>query len=431
MINRTLKIFQNTVVGFLIVVFVMGFFSKSIINLFLPKVQVASVVEMPVERTLVLEGMVEPKSIVKVSFGGEVMVDEYYAKHGDMVNAGDPLFRVNREYISANNNNAETLRLRLEGEMLRLEGYIGEAFTAEKSDIEVLTEKLERSRTELLKHEELYKAGAVAEAELADLKEDIFEQEMNLEKSRLELLSKKSDNTILIKDAEVRVKELQAELSEAKRQQQFYSKPDKEGICYSRVKGIVVNTNTPGIILPKEAVLAEIAEVSGNGQLFFFARADGTEYDFIKSAGEIDVRPESGNSSGKVRITNLSRIVEAGRIEIKGEFTGEDNGDFIIGQELKGTISRSYTHKGFYTVPKASLIAFDGFDEGKSGIVYLMEEKEGILGKEYEAKQVEVKILAVGDKDVIVSGAEGYENPKVITNPSYKINDGTKVFLWK
>lgn len=125
MINRTLKIFQNTVVGFLIVVFIMGFFSKSIINLFLPKVLTVSAVEMPVERALVLEGTVEPGSIVNVSFGGEVIVDEYYAKQGDTMNIGDPLFRVNREYIGVNNTSAETIKLQLEGEMIRLKGYIG------------------------------------------------------------------------------------------------------------------------------------------------------------------------------------------------------------------------------------------------------------------------------------------------------------------
>ena len=420
MINRALKIFRNIVVGFFIVVFVMGFFSKSIINLFLPKVQVASAVEMPVERILVLEGTVEPGSTVKVSFGGEVIVDEYYTEQGDVVSIGDPLFRVNREYIGANNTAFEALKLQLEGEMLRLEGYKSEAFKAEEADIEVLKGKLNKSRVELLKQEEL-----------SDLKEDIFEQEMNLEKGRLELEGKKRDNTISIKEAEVRVKELQAELSEAKRQQHLYSRPDAEGICYSRVEGIVVKTNTPGIVLSKEAVLDEIAEVGVNGQLLFAATAAGTEYDFIKSAGEIEIKPESGNSSCKVRITNLSRIAEAGRIAVKGELTGEDTANLIIGQELKGTIAKRYTHRGFYTIPKASLIAFDGFFEGKSGVVYLLEEKEGVLGKEYKAKQADIKILAVGDKDVIVSGLESYENPKVVTNPSYKINDGTKVFLWK
>ncbi|HYF81424.1 MAG TPA: efflux RND transporter periplasmic adaptor subunit [Clostridia bacterium] len=431
MINRALKIFQNTVLGFLILVFVMGFFSKSVINLFLPKVQVTSAVEMPVERTLVLEGTIEPGSIVKVKLGGEAVVDEYYAKSGDMVNIGDQLFRVNREYIGANNTSVEALELRLESEILRLEEYQNEGFKVDEADIEILTGKLNKSRAELLKYEELYKAGAIAETELSDLREDIFEQEMNLEKSRLELLSKKRENIMSVKEAEVRVKELQAELLEAKRQQQFYSKPDEEGICYSRVKGIVLNTNTSGVILSKEDTLAEISEVGGSRQLLFSAEALGTEYDFIKSVGEIEIRPDSGSSPGRVRITSLSRIVEDGGIAIKGEFVGGDTGEFLIGQELKGIISKRYTNRGFYTVPKASLIAFDGFGEGKSGAVYLLEEKEGILGKEYGAKQAEVKILAVGDEEVIVSGLESYENPKVVTNPSYKLNDGTKVFLWE
>ncbi|MHB1393777.1 MAG: hypothetical protein ACYCYE_12025 [Clostridia bacterium] len=41
---------------------------------------------------------------------------------------------------------------------------------------------------------------------------------------------------------------------------------------------------------------------------------------------------------------------------------------------------------------------------------------------------MEITILAVGDEMAAVKGLEAIQNPLVISNPSYKIQDGTKVF---
>lgn len=46
------------------------------------------------------------------------------------------------------------------------------------------------SRKELLKHEELYKAGAIAEEEILNMRGKILEQEQNLGRSKLELEQK-------------------------------------------------------------------------------------------------------------------------------------------------------------------------------------------------------------------------------------------------
>lgn len=71
-------------------------------------------------------------------------------------------------------------------------------------------------------------------------------------------------------------------------------------------------------------------------------------------------------------------------------------------------------------MPKASVISYDGFAEWWSGIVHFLEEEEGILGREYRAYELEVKILAVGDDEVIVSGLEDYENTRGILNLSIR-----------
>jgi hypothetical protein len=102
-----------------------------------------------------------------------------------------------------------------------------------------------------------------------------------------------------------------------------------------------------------------------------------------------------------------------------------------VGQKLKGVIRQRFVLEGHNKVPKAAVINFEAYKEGSKGTVYLLEETEGVLGIEYRAKEIEIEILAAGDDHVIVSGLENIEEPKVIVNLSYKINNGAKVFLWQ
>ena len=76
---------KNVAIAFFVLVFIMGFFSKSIINLFLPKVIVEPAIDGLVERTLNVKGIIEAKKSIKVRLGGSVIVDEYIVKIGEAV----------------------------------------------------------------------------------------------------------------------------------------------------------------------------------------------------------------------------------------------------------------------------------------------------------------------------------------------------------
>jgi HlyD family secretion protein len=66
MTNSMILKARNVSIGFFVVIFIMFFFSKSIITLFLPKVLVEPAVEGTVERTLQMEGTIGPKNSRKI-----------------------------------------------------------------------------------------------------------------------------------------------------------------------------------------------------------------------------------------------------------------------------------------------------------------------------------------------------------------------------
>lgn len=121
MINRIVKLARNAAIGFFVPVFVMGFFQKSVINLFVPKVQVISAIEEPVEKNLYAKGTVEAAEILKIMLPHPVIVDEYFVSPGDEIKAGDPIFRINPGYaFESSSSDIRNLELRLESDMLKV-----------------------------------------------------------------------------------------------------------------------------------------------------------------------------------------------------------------------------------------------------------------------------------------------------------------------
>ena len=429
--NSVLKKTQAVAIGFFALVFIMGFFSKSLINLFLPKVRIVYAVQAPVERTLDIEGTIQAKKTQKIRLNEDVIVAEYYVKAGDTVKAGDAVFRINTGYNAGNGpGDIKTLQLELKGEQLRLDNLSKEAFEEDQKNIAMLEAELERSKDELSKRNELYNAGAAAKYELDELNDSIMKQEFELEKCRAQLEAKKKDQQVAIIDAQVNIEKLQRELEDASKGQEFYARVDENGVYHSTVDGVVLSINTPESILDKDSTVAEIAELAGAGSYMFVTYVSDEDSEMVSEQGEMEVLADDGKAFDTVKISNISKVIDNQTIRIEGEYAPDTKSDLKLGQTRKGQIKKTYTDNG-YTVPKASVIAPDGFEAGKSGTVYLLEEKDGILGKEYFAEALDVKILAAGNDQVIVSGFPEDRQSSVIVNLSYKIDNNTRVFLWQ
>ncbi|MGE5631424.1 MAG: efflux RND transporter periplasmic adaptor subunit [Caulobacteraceae bacterium] len=430
MISKILKSTQNIVIGFFLIVFLMGFFSKSVINLFLPKVQVAAANKSPVERTFDLKGVIIPKDTTKVFFPGDVIIDKYFVKVGDTVSAGDPIFRINTGYgISNSKWDLNLLENELKNEKLVLDSLLSNDFAAVKNEIALLEEKFKKSKDDLKKQELLYSIGSIPKSDLDALISDVKEQEFSIEKNKAQLKETQNQNEISIKETENDINKIQMEISEAKKACSFYSNVDDEGIYYSEVSGIVLNLNLENVILPQDSIIIETSVNVDKNSLLYSASINDSDNSFIRDAKEINVDVNNGRGTAIAKITNFSKVSENNTVTIIGEFTDTDINDLVIGQKLGGKIKKIYPCNEYLSIPKASIVPIQGFSEGKNGLVYLLDEKDGLLGKEYIAKEKEVKIIAIGDKEVIVSGLESYNDPKVIVNLTYKVKNGVKVFL--
>ena len=429
--NNVVMNTKNIAIGFFILVFVMGFFSKSIVNLFLPKVIVESALDGLVERTLNVEGVIEAKNSLKVRLGGAVIVEEYFVKEGAAVEVGKPLFRINKAYgIKGNSQELEGLKLQVEAKGSKLNNLKKATYEIDKKSIAALVHKLVKGKEDLAKQQELFSAGVISKQEMESFEADIEEQLFVIEVSELQLQDKKRMDEANIEELENEIKRDGLQILELQKQQGFYDSVDHEGIYFSSVKGVVTDLGDIQSIIPGDTEIVEIADISQDAALVYTASIMEEDYDFVKSAGEIQIG-EGIKDSIYLKISSIYKLNDQNLYRLEAVIGSKESEKAVLGQKLKGVITQRFVLKGHNKVPKAAVISFEGYKEGSKGTVFLLEENEGILGMEYRAKELEVKILAAGDEEVIVSGMENLEEPEVIINLSYKIKDGAKVFLWQ
>ncbi|SCG83950.1 hypothetical protein DW1_2386 [Proteiniborus sp. DW1] len=427
--NKLLKRIKNVVISFFVIIFILGFFSKSTIALFLPKVQVAPVTKSAYSKTLDIEGSVVPKEVFKVRINGDIIVDEFYVKAGQEIKRDQPVFKIDNSFgIRTSGQRLDDLKLSLDKNKQELEKLISESYESDEKNIELFEEKLKLQKEELEKLEELYENGAVAYSILEQKKMELTASELTLEIMKHEMELKKSKKDMLVAEIQRDIKKIQDEIASIENQKKFYSRLGEDGIYFSEVDGIILDINTAGNILSQDVSIVEIALVDGFDSVLFEALVTDEYYDFINSTKRIELNFEDKAMPKEVVVTSISRISENNMIRVEGEF-GRSTKEPIIGQRIRGKAVRNFNLEG--TIPKDAIIPVGSFDIGNQGIVYILEEKEGILGTEYFAKQVNVTLTGVGDNNVSITGLEGFTKPKVITNLSYKIKDGVKVFLWK
>lgn len=427
--NKILKTIKNVVISFFVIIFVLGFFSKSTIALFLPKVQVAPVMKSSYSKTLDIEGSIVPKETIKVRINGDIIIDEFFVKTGQEIKKDQPVFKINSAFgIRSSGQKIEELKLSLDKNKLDLDKLSSKSYDADKKNIELFEEKLNLQKEEFKKLEELYENGSIAYSTLEQSKMELKASEINLEIMKIQVESKKLENAILGAEIQNNIKKIKDEIAKLENHKKFYSSLGEDGIYFSEVDGIILDINSTGKILNQDTTIIEVGLVNGFDSVLFEALVSDEYYDFINSTMRIELDLEDKSMPKEVKITRLSKLSDNNMIKIEGEFS-ESKKEPIIGQKIRGKAAKKFTLEG--TIPKDALIPVDSLDIGKQGIVYVLEEKEGILGKEHFVKQVNVTLTGVGDNSVSITGHEGFTKPRVITNLSYKIKDGVKVFLWK
>lgn len=403
---------------FLITIIILTFTSKSIHNLTLPKVSVTSVKSGSLIVEIVRDGVVKAVERVEHYIDFSATVKEVKVSVGDVVVKGEPILILDKESLEL-----ELVKKEIDLKKLKLQ-YDKTMIGNIEDDLYTYEQRMKEAEMEFLKIEEevkinekLYGEGAISKKELDDmisernlvrLRYENADKELGkqLEISEREKENKKSEIELMkldISSVEIEIEELKKMISSCT------VTATSDGVIKELgfKEGMIVNNSRPVYILDSpnkgfevEVILnseeSQYLEIEDKAQIFLRSENNGVLEGKIKSI-------KDGENTDKKLV-----VVGVEDVNLKGGETGE----FYVKKPI-----------GSYSalVPRQALR-----EDEKGKFVYILEERQGPLGKEYRVVRNGV---TEGDSDNnnvgIFSGLIGDE--RIIVRSSKSIYEGSLV----
>lgn len=403
---------------FLITIIILTFTSKSIHNLTLPKVSVTSVKSGSLIVEIVRDGVVKAVERVEHYIDFSATVKEVKVSVGDAVVKGEPILILDKESLEL-----ELVKKEIDLKKLRLQ-YDKAMIGNIEDNLYTYEQKMKEAEIEFLKMEEevkinekLYHEGAISKKELDNMIDERDLAKLRYENADKELRKqaeisegKKENQKSEIELMKLDISSVEIEIEELKRMISSCTvTATSDGVIkeLNFKEGMIVNNSRPIYILDSpdkgfevEAILnseeSQYLEIDDKAQIFLRSENNGVLEGKIKSIKDAE------NTDKKLVVVGLEDA------NLKGGETGE----FYVKKPI-----------GSYSalVPRQALR-----EDEKGKFVYILEERQGPLGKEYRVVRNGV---TEGDSDNnnvgIFSGLIGDE--RIIVRSSKSIYEGSLV----
>lgn len=417
---------------FLILMWLCTLISKSIYAAKLPMVSTVSVQAKYVEHTVKAEGIVEVGAKRAVKVLGGLRVEELCVHIGDRVEEGDLLFRIDLEDLAVFLEEKETACGKIQMQIDTIEH--NRELAAARQAVE---ESRAREDYDALARYQDTLVGRAAE-EVAQAEEALEEQpddellQQELQAAAYAEADAKWNRDNAIKDAGRRVEDTQeeenadatlalyrTELADAREELAAYQEiVDQEGQILAPSAGIVTDIrlevggrvpDTASLLLSDEEVPCQFRVTLTKEDVSYVNLNDGVKLELDGSRpmdATIDYLAENENMPGSfIAVVNLP------------EGTG------VPGQS--GILTRTDAGEKQYTcIPLSALYTTS---ESRS-YVYVVNEREGILGPEYYVEEITV---SVNDKNDVWASVQGAltEESRIVGNSTAEIKKGDVVRL--
>lgn len=405
---------------FLVIIVILTFTSKSIRNLTLPKVSTMDAKSGSLIVEIATDGMVNAVKRVERYIDFSATVKEVKASLGDVIVPGDTILVLDKELLELDLVKKEIALKRLKLQYDKsIAGNVEDVLYTYEQKIKEAETELSKKEEEVKVKEQLYNEGAIAKKELdnaisqLDLTKLKYENAKNdlekqLEKSEREKENREREIELMkldISSAEIEIEELKKMIKNCT------VIATSDGIIkeINFKEGMVVNNSKPLYVLdsPDKGFEATVA-------------VNNEESQYLETGDSVQVFLKSGNSG-------------ALKGEIKSIKDAENTGKKLVTVGLEdhnlkgGEVVEVYIKKPIgsykYLVPRQALRT----DE-KGKFVFILEERQGPLGKEYYVVRNGV---TEGDSDNnnvgIFSGLMGGE--RIVVRSSKPISEGSLVTL--
>ena len=430
---------KKIVIGFLIFIGFMWLctvISKSIYASRLPIISVEQIDQKYIEHIVEVEGIVIAGDKLPVTALGGLRIDKVMVQVGDRIEEGDVLFTVDMEDLNlimeekqaqiaklqaqvnaiVQNEELEKQKKDLEEERARedydttaryqetLVGRAEEEFNRAEHELEKLEESGEFSEEEHEALERALQSAAYAEADAKGQRD-----------SSIKDAGRRVEDILLPENADATLSNYQVELALLREDLAKYQEiKDMEGQIAAGQSGLVTDVYiSVGSRIPDSAVML-LADDAVPCQ--FKTMIDKEQKKYVGLNDKVSLKLDGSSREKEASVDYLSESdTMPGSYEI---YINLPEGSGMPG--LSGTMKHTETGEKYSCCLSPMAVHTDN---NNRSFVYVVKEREGILGMEYYVEEVNVRILDQNDNWVAVEGALDSES-QIIVSATKEIKNG-------
>ncbi len=412
---RRKKLTGKATVIFLVIMFVLTFFSRTINNFTLPKVTY----ETPANGALIKEvtgtGSVEANITQELYVSSSMKVTGVAVEAGDGVKQGQTLMTLDTSNIE---NQLEDEQDKYAQKKLQLEELmeagLPESMMSLDKAVQIARQNVEKAQKNYDGSKVLYEAGAITAINLTDA-------EANLDNAKLDYEIAKNNKDKAISSNKRDVENTKLDISIAERKIAELTKEMNMSTVKAPCDGVITGLYySEGMTVTASQPLYRIAD-TGKG-FKFVATVNISAAEYLEPGDEAKISINSSDDTtiqGKVnQITDNHQ-----QIGVKKDIVIDIPPDGLIGGET-GTADIKKSIGSYNVLVSNSAVGQDNY----GFFVYVLKEREGPLGNEFYAEKVSVSI---GDSDntktAVLSGLNNSD--KVISDSDKQLSDGSAVMV--
>jgi hypothetical protein len=409
------KVISRTIIVFLCVMVFLTFFSNTINNFSLPKVETEQIESGTLMKVVTGEGVVKAKETTEIYVDQSMMVQEIKMKAGDKVKKGQTLMVLNRKELEQRLKEQTIVYEQKKIELEKLTDTYASIESIFKRGMVTVGDKIKEMQENFDSVQQLYDVGAESAANLKDAQK-------NLDNAKKEYDIQKEDGEKRIRDSGRDIKIMQYDIQLMEMELNKVKKSIAMSSVTSPIDGIVSGINYhKGDMTSGSLPVCSIVDMSKGFE--FIVTVDKDKAKDVASVDKINVTLES--SIEDILDGQLKEVTD--NEQYKGEkkdiiidlptvdgLAGGERGDVLI--SIK---SKSYS----ILVPNAAVR-----DDRNSKYVLILTEKKKPLGNEFYAQRVNV---TVDDSDNLNSGILNGLNidDQVIVKSDKPIAEGSRIML--
>lgn len=418
------KHIRRAAVIFICIIILLTFFSNTINNYLLPVVECDTASSGMLTNNITAEGEVFPVSTETIYAYGNWRVKAVKAVEGQEVAAGEELAVIDSKDLQLDIKRAELNVLKLESDLRKYENGFQEIDIQQyKGDCEAALKTVQKAQKSLDAQKELYAVNAVSLESVNDAQDKLEDAKSGYTQKLKALRQKEAESKKSGENYGIDLSQKKAELEIGRLElQKLKTSVPGDGIIKAPVSGTV------------KSISAQNGSVTSSGQSLFeiVKKASGLAVKWkldTKPAGEVNVKDsveisgaadESFEFNGEVK--EKKYLADEGKYQFVTH-TDAPKGKLQVGQRVEVAVRKE--SKQYDTlVPNSSIV-----DEGGRKNIFILKDRQGVLGTETYVRKVEISIIEEDDFNSAVSLAGFTGDEKIVIFSSKALSDGLQVKL--